>query len=612
MKYNLILVIFIAFSIVGMEKEQEEKREIFLQNISITDLNAEKSKFKKYDLDHPEKFLNLLRTRLNKETNLIKYLESLQLFASKLQAQHIIEQNNSVFSYLYTHLNQLHQKNERILSQVVPEQMILKKRNVAPETSEQVNEILANPPILGETRIYSPKELKIIFKWILNPKYGSWLNKIALSKAYTHLALITIQLLESFEFQNEDLFIHLLDAEFDISNNYLIIENTQYLTNVLNAFITLSKKMNKQKDKTKASQEINKVYENELIKIANLYSTMQHNYEQLYKIIRQEMRDVITELIKTHQPPGDITFIKSLVQYNLSLPVTVRQQKIIPEQLPSELQPLKDPKDVIILPSLDEQLQQAAKEMGLIHPIEQSSKIVIKPKKEKRKQHRKKSQPKQITPEIQEESEEETEVLSEPKKIVESKIDSSYILEGEETDKNITIHNPKNNTIEVIFKTDKPNQITQTLPLINYTQWVQMWFKDPQNAIETQGYTKEGTKKFTPEHMRWKPIALHAFSRLVDTFIKQWGTATIVPSRKNPGQQDLLVTLPGKIIYPDGTEETGVFAYLIDSKNGMWYHRMFEPQTGQKLISDLFEKGYFSPEMKGYYDVFFPELPKKK
>jgi hypothetical protein len=65
------------------------------------------------------------------------------------------------------------------------------------------------------------------------------------------------------------------------------------------------------------------------------------------------------------------------------------------------------------------------------------------------------------------------------------------------------------------------------------------------------------------------------------------------------------------MIYPDGSSETGVYSYIIDSENGLWYHRMFEPQTGQKMIADLFEKGYFSPKMTGYYDVFFPPLEKR-
>jgi len=36
---------------------------------------------------------------------------------------------------------------------------------------------------------------------------------------------------------------------------------------------------------------------------------------------------------------------------------------------------------------------------------------------------------------------------------------------------------------------------------------------------------------------------------------------------------------------------------------------MFEPQSAQKLVADFAANGYFSPEMKGYYEVHFPALP---
>ena len=59
----------------------------------------------------------------------------------------------------------------------------------------------------------------------------------------------------------------------------------------------------------------------------------------------------------------------------------------------------------------------------------------------------------------------------------------------------------------------------------------------------------------------------------------------------------LSATIPGLMISPDGTQETGVYSYLINPRTGDWFHRMFTPLTGQKLILDLFEKGYFVPEM---------------
>ncbi len=71
-----------------------------------------------------------------------------------------------------------------------------------------------------------------------------------------------------------------------------------------------------------------------------------------------------------------------------------------------------------------------------------------------------------------------------------------------------------------------------------------------------------------------------------------------------------MITIPGKMEYPDGTEETGVFTYIIDSENGQWYHRMFTPSSHKKMAEDFMQKGFFSPEIKGYYDVYFPPLTK--
>ena len=230
---------------------------------------------------------------------------------------------------------------------------------------------------------------------------------------------------------------------------------------------------------------------------------------------------------------------------------------------------VNNPVEHIILPSLDKEIEQAHIGWQKAHPIELE---VKKPKKERKK---KAKEPKEVT-----------------------------------TDKNITIHNEKNKTIETIFKASQPFQI-KNLPPINYTNWVKQWFEDPNQAIIDQGYTDINSKKYTLPHLYWRPIALHSFSARTDEYLLQWATVTKIPNRKNPNREDWLVTLPGMIEYSNGDKETGVFAYLIDTSNGQWYHRMFEPQTGKKLITDLFKKGYFSPEMEGYYDIFFPPLGKK-
>ena len=70
------------------------------------------------------------------------------------------------------------------------------------------------------------------------------------------------------------------------------------------------------------------------------------------------------------------------------------------------------------------------------------------------------------------------------------------------------------------------------------------------------------------------PVVLHAFPQLVDEYIYKYGSVSQTPSRMVKGKKDIMVTIPGKMEYPDGNEETGVFTYIIDSANGQWFHRM--------------------------------------
>lgn len=169
----------------------------------------------------------------------------------------------------------------------------------------------------------------------------------------------------------------------------------------------------------------------------------------------------------------------------------------------------------------------------------------------------------------------------------------------EETEDCLKIQDPDNKLAIQIFKTDESNQI-KMLPVINYTDWVVAWFNNADEALNAQGYTDPTNKKFTPIQDRAHVKAMHGFSRLVDDYIKQWGKQSTTPSRRKTNKMDILITLPGALVYQNGTWETGLFTYIIDSENGEWYHRNFTTRAGKQLIEDYWQKGYF--------DVEFPPL----
>ena len=146
-----------------------------------------------------------------------------------------------------------------------------------------------------------------------------------------------------------------------------------------------------------------------------------------------------------------------------------------------------------------------------------------------------------------------------------SPLDNSYILNGDEDQNRVIIHNTKNNTVEVILKNTNQVRI-QKIPSLNYTNNVIEWLNNPQLALKNQGYSTPGHKNYTSEHLQQKMLERHSFSRLIDDYINEIGIQTVTPNRKREGQKDILISIPGKIIYSNGSEESGYFSYIIDSK----------------------------------------------
>ena len=544
-----------------------------------TKYDEEKKRFEKYDLEHPEaKFLPQLRYDLKKESNIWGYLEELKFFANLLLAQHFMLQKAAEADYINTYFEHLKEEEIASLRNLGVEEFHAKSSAVYPPNQGVLNELVTHSSILlNATREFTPLELNTILRWNIDEHLDPWMKSMSLNRQIVHQAVIAKQLYPK-EYGKFDEILQDITEKLENKTTKLapIVQvNTKSIPELYNANEAARKRYEQYLTRGKQLQStrdsITRDYNNAIRFRGRLYQHTQSWYQTLYKVIRAELANTIGQLIASN--PSEI---KKITAYASNMFENLLPSKSLPKELPT----FKKLSETVALPSLDLEKKRVKAEFE----AEQKAKLLLEQKK--------------------------------PKKIKEAD-DGSYILNTEDTDLNIIIHNPINNTTEVIFKTDKPFQeAASELPPINYTDWVKSWFTNPQKALETQGYTDpKNINKYTAEHLRWKPIALHRFSPLVDEYIKQWGTVTFTPSRRTKGKEDILVTIPGKIIYPAGSkpeEETGVFAFIIDSRTGHWYHRMFTAGTVASLIKDLFAKGYFSPEMTGYYDVFFPPLPSKK
>ena len=554
-----------------------------------TKYDEEQSRFKRYDLNNPQKFIALLRKQLKKEEDPIGYLKKLRMLASKLLLQHLLTQKNANMSYIASYKQILIEGIENTFSEMGAKKINPRKYQIIPENDAQLAEILAHSKLLQELVPYTPQERQVLYSWIIDPSKGKVINSLGLNRKYTHEGIIAKQQIKEYEEEFDYFAIPISSNDFHKLETPKIIEdNSSYFSRIfenLETYFTKVKKYKILKPGEYEPKNIRKDYEDENKSISDLYTATHEWYEQLYKIVYQELQNTYRELVK--QFPKDASLVENLK----SLPHQSVEAKKIPLFLPKELAPFIEPSKTITLASLDDELEQARTAWKA--KLQKSAATTEK-----------KAEIKELL------REEKPEGTTQPKKIKESPTDGSYILEGEETETQLTIHNPKNKTVEIIFKTDKSAQ-NKNIPPINYTDWIKMWFANPEQALKIQGYTTFGGPKYEYPENRWKAVTGHAFAILIDDYVQQWSTQSLVDSRRVKGKKDILITIPGMIKYPNGKSETGVFTYLIDSGNGQWYHRMFTPHTGRQLIEDLALKGYFSPQMTGYYDVFFPPLSGK-
>ncbi len=597
-----IAVILVAcFSLSAMEPEIGFKLacvdapfEFKLPNPDMLDAVylAEKRKFEEYRFDNAKKFSAKLRTKLKKDEDVTAYLRKLQGFAGILLFQHRVMQCLLELFYIEDYIDYIKEAmrcKELHLELIEGETREDHTLFSHVKTPQATNAILRHKKYFDteHKKILSKDELKdVIVPWLLSD--NEELQKLALHFKLDHELEIADQmatkaggLIFNFVFLEETM------VRLALQQGYpLVEENTQFLEKYINLIL----KMTKHVDKEEKGLRPLSAFVNQQQANVKKYNALQPSYLKLYELIRQEMNDVLMEQITLH--PNDRAFTEKIMQYTRVSP----ESKDLKGPLPKKLDMLVDPAKKVTLFSLDLEINELRPEV---------ERTLLKKILKARRKKAKKTQASSIT------ENQSCEILMEEKESPVKKIaeaeDGSYVLEGDDAEESITAFNPNNQTTEVIFKTDKPFSIKEDLKP-NYTDWVFLWFKEPQRAISDQGYTKVGTKKFTEPSLYWRPIALHSFSQVFDQYIMQWGTKTTIPSRWEKGKLDTLITMPGMITFADGSYEMGVYAYIVNSSTGQWYHRMFEPQGTQKLITDLLEKGYFAPEMKGYYDVAFPPL----
>jgi hypothetical protein len=549
-------------SLVGMDKPPQGTplvQKTQDQEIS-TDLrdkfNEEEKRLKGYGLDQPERyFFEKLHSTLGKNNSIEQYFDNLHIFANLLLAQHYFLSEFFNHFYINNYGQELRDRSEEIHVKLRARKTGENRYRLTAPSVAVLNELAAHRSLLDQKEKLTPEQLKVAIKWGFSQ--DPWLRLLSESILITDLGHSLAPEIQKINDQTSKTKNYTLDTFAPISKTYnklpsIIKVNTAGLNNVKNVMIAKNN-----------DEKISVVSDT-----AYLYSYTHAWYEQLYKIVRAEISNTIRELLTQKKD------IRAFTKYSSNLFPDLYPNKILPSELPTIPKPHLYTQD-----QFDELKAQVKKEL----------------EEEKIKQE---IERKQNT------------------KIKQTADGSSYILEFEDIPTSITIHNQKNNTQEIIFKHESPFEIDKSgknIFPIKYTDWVNQWFVDPKQAIATQGYNNPASLKFRAGEPEWKPIVLHAFSPLVDDYIKQWGRITTTKNRRNPAQEDILITIPGKMIYPSGTEEAGIFAYIIDSQNGQWYHRMFTPGSLSELTRNLFEKGYFAPQMTGYYDVFFPALaPRKK
>ncbi len=347
----------------------------------------------------------------------------------------------------------------------------------------------------------------------------------------------------------------------DTNDNLVNIRNKKLFKISKNTSAIISEyvqKLQTDKQKSKFSERIDKKdvsYYRQVDEEVNEYIGNQCHFKTIYEKLRSEIHAQITQALRNENSNSTayLTLFKNL-----------------PKALPNV--------EKIPIPEINIDTTKKNNQSNI--PLESNQELSKDEKPNSKEEHNEKEE-------------------EEPQKeIVQNDIET--ILE--ETDEYILINDPSNKIRIKIFKTDTEHKPTIDTKNPQYTQWVNRWFENSEEAFKQQQQREEeqNSKKYAAPWSKDKTIVVHAFSKLVDTYLANWAIQGTTSSRRTPGKKDILLTLPGCIYYSDRTFETGLFTYIIDSANSQWYHRNFVSRSGKELINEYYQKGL--------YEVEFPSL----
>lgn len=176
-------------------------------------------------------------------------------------------------------------------------------------------------------------------------------------------------------------------------------------------------------------------------------------------------------------------------------------------------------------------------------------------------------------------------------------------------DNEIVIEYPERSmTITLYAINTKKYPVDVDLANLSCTQNVIDWKENPLEALKKQGYTDPNHSYYQPLLDQQKHIiAIHTLPDEIKKHIKKFAQQTFCTSRKNTKQQDIQITFCGELKYPNGTKDTGLFIYLINSETNKIYHQMFTESSYEKTFKIFMQQGHFN---NAFEQVFFPNLKK--
>ena len=116
---QIIFFVMMTTGIWCMEPFPKAPEELEIPLSIKTKYDEEKSKFQKYDLDHPQKFLERLRKDFKKDQDPIGYLEKLRRFASKLLIQALYTQISANENFAALQFTKLQEELEKTFKELV-------------------------------------------------------------------------------------------------------------------------------------------------------------------------------------------------------------------------------------------------------------------------------------------------------------------------------------------------------------------------------------------------------------------------------------------------------------------------------------------------------------